>query len=67
MYFGPRWNGENSVILDYEREERERERQEMLDEMWDSDDLDRCPWCGHKFWADNTYCEWCEEGEEWIQ
>jgi hypothetical protein len=58
-YFGAKWNGENSVIVDYEREER----QEVLDEMWSDDDLDRCPRCGKKFYGDNDYCEWCEEEE----
>jgi uncharacterized OB-fold protein len=61
MYFGARYNNENTVILNYEREERER--QEALDEMWGDDDLDRCMKCGKRFFRDNDYCEWCEEEE----
>jgi hypothetical protein len=63
MYFGARYNNENTVILDYERDERERERQEERAEWWDSDDIDRCMKCGKRFYGDNDYCEWCEEEE----
>lgn len=59
MYFGRKYTGENTMLLNYGPSWEEY--WEAEEEYFTADDLDRCPLCGRKL--RNSHCEWCEEEE----